>query len=209
MSRKSIKPTNQKGEIMPFELIHFRNSDKTLKEIKMLKPVQSTLEYLDDVLYGSPNQSKLMKEALSELNWRESGTLSVLDGRGYQFKGVKNQIALEGNFSSYEYILEGLFRLQIAFDKGTIIMGILLLTGSRSQNSKFGTTRELCEWEIEHLYPTISMPVSVAIYNLGETRKKDKREDLSELREKNAGKGESGESGESSKSESVAHSQTP
>jgi len=165
-----------------------------LKENKMLKEVRSTLEYLDDVLYQAPNQSKLMKEALSEMNWRESGTLSVLDGRGYQFKGLKNGIAIEGNFSSYEYILEGLFRLQIAFDKGTIMMGVLLLTGSRSGNSKFGSTRELCEWELEQLYPTISMPVSVAIFDLGETRKKNKREDLTELRKKNSGKGESSES---------------
>ena len=180
---------------MPFELIHFRNSDRVLKENKMLKGVQSTLKYLDDVLYGSANKSTLTKEALSEKGWRESGTLSVLDGRGYQFKGLKQGIALEGNFSSYEYILEGLFRLQIAYDKGTILTGILLLTGSRSMNSKFGSTRELCEWELEQLYPTISMPVSVAIYDLGEMRKKDKREDLTDLREKHAGEGESGEIG--------------
>jgi len=186
----------KKGELMPFELIHFQDSDRVLKEIKMLKEVQCMLEYLDDVLYGSPSPAKLMKEALSELGWREPGTLSVLDGRGYQFKGVKNQIALEGNFSSYEYILEGLFRLQIAFDKGTIVAGILLLTGSRSQNSKFGSTRELAEWEIEQLYPTISMPVSIAIYDLGETRKKDEQEDLTELREMYDVKGASGENGE-------------
>jgi len=185
-----------KGEIMPFDLIHFRNSERVLKEIKMFREVQSTLEYLDDVLYGSPSPAKLMKEALSELGWRENGTLSVLDGRGYQFKGLRQGVAIEGNFSSYEYILEGLFRLQIAYDKGTIITGILLLTGSRSINSKFGSTRELCEWEIEHLYPTISMPVSVAIFDLGETRKKDEREDLTELREMYDMKRASGENGE-------------
>jgi hypothetical protein len=167
----------------------------------MLRDVQTTLKYLDDVLYRSPNQSKLMKEALSEKGWRESGTLSVLEGRGYQFKGLKNGIALEGNFSSYEYILEGLFRLQVAFDKETIQTGILLLTGSRSEKTKFGSTRDLCEGEVEQLYPTISMPVSIAIFDLGAITRKDKREDLSELREKYARKGESGEPRESSESE--------
>jgi hypothetical protein len=186
---------------MPFELVHFRESQKILKENKMLRNVQSTLKYLDDVLYRSPNQSKLMKEALSEKGWRESGTLSVLEGRGYQFKGLKNGIALEGNFSSYEFILEGLFRLQVAFDKRIIQTGILLLTGSRSEKTKFGSTRDLCEGEVEQLYPTISMPVSIAIFDLGAITRKDKREDLTELREKYAGKGEGGEPGESSESE--------
>ena len=46
------------------------------------------------------------------------------------------------------------------------------------------------------MYPTISMPVSIAIYDLGETRKKDEQEDLTELREMYDVKGASGENGE-------------
>ena len=53
-----------------------------------------------------------------------TGDLSILDGRRYQYKGFKKGVAIEGNFASYEYILEGLFRLQIGFDKGRIETGI-------------------------------------------------------------------------------------
>lgn len=169
---------------MPFDLIHFRGADKILKEKKMKKDVQSTLEYLDNVLYEAPNPSKLMREALEEMGWRENGALTILDGRGYRFKGFKNGIALEGSFSAYEFILEGLFRLQVAFDKKTMEMGILLLNSFRSEKTKFGSTRELCEWEVESLVPTISMPVSIALYDLGAVRYNTRREDLSELREK-------------------------
>ena len=40
---------------MPFELIHFRDADKIIKEKRMKKEVKSTLEYLDNVLYEAPN----------------------------------------------------------------------------------------------------------------------------------------------------------
>jgi len=185
---------------MPFDLIHFRDSGKILKQIKMLKDVNSTLKYLDNVLYEAPNPAKLLKEALMETGWRENGTLAVLEGRGYQFKGLKNGVAMEGNFSAYEYILEGLFRLQVSFDKGTITTGILLLTAARSEKTKFGSTRELCEWELEQLFPTISMPVSVALFDLGLIRrtKQDEREDLTELRDKHQMDPDGGEEGERS-----------
>ena len=170
---------------MPFELIHFRGSEKILKDKKMKKNLQTTLQYLDDVLYEAPNPSKLMKEALSEKGWRENGSLIILSGRGYRFKGFKNRVALEGSFAAYEFILEGLMRLQIAFDKKTIDTGILLLTSLRSEKSRFGTSREICENEVENLlHPTISMPVCVALFDLGEPQSNDKREDLTELREK-------------------------
>ena len=38
----------------------------------------------------------------------------------YQYKGFKRGVAIEGSFSAYEFILEGLFRLQLGFDKGQI-----------------------------------------------------------------------------------------
>ena len=54
-------------------------------------------------------------------------------------------MAIEGNFASYEYILEGLFRLQIGFDKGRIETGILMLTSERSEKSRLGTSVELAK----------------------------------------------------------------
>jgi hypothetical protein len=63
--------------------------------------------------------------------------------------------------------LEGLFRLQIGFDKGVIETGILMLTSQRSEKSSYGNSRDLAEAEVEMLYPTISMPVSIALFDLG------------------------------------------
>jgi hypothetical protein len=101
------------------------------------------------------------------MDWRENGSLNILEGRRYQYKGVKKGIAIEGNFSAYEYILEGLFRLQVGFDKGRIETGILMLTSMRSEKSSLGTSRELAIAEVDMLYPTISMPVSIALFDLG------------------------------------------
>jgi hypothetical protein len=101
------------------------------------------------------------------MDWRENGTLNILDGRRYQYKGFKRGVAIEGNFSAYEYILEGLFRLQIGYDKGLVETGILMLTSMRSEKSSLGTSRDLAKAEVEMLYPTISMPVSIALFDLG------------------------------------------
>jgi len=152
---------------MPFEIVHFRDSDKILKEKRLVKDVKTTLEYIDDVLYGTIHRRELLRQSLDETGWRENGTLNFLDGRRYQYKGFKKGVAIEGNFSAYEFILEGLFRLQLGFDKGLIETGILMLTALRSEKSSYGSSRDLAEAEVEMLYPTISMPVSIALFDLG------------------------------------------
>ena len=154
---------------MPFEVIHIRGSDEIIKEKNLDGGVKITLEYIDDVLCGTIYRRELFREALEETQWRGNGNveLKILEGRRYMYKGVKRGVALEGNFSSYEYILEGLFRLQVGFDKGIIETGILMLTSLRSEKSSYGTSRDLAEAEVEMLYPTISMPVSIALFDLG------------------------------------------
>ena len=114
----------------------------------MENDIQVTLEYVYDALYGAFYRGELLRLALEEMGWRENGTLNILEGRRYQYKGFKKGVALEGNFASYEYILEGLFRLQVGFDKGMIDTGILMLTSARSEKSSLGTSRELAESEV-------------------------------------------------------------
>jgi hypothetical protein len=151
------------------EILHFRDSDKILKEKNMINDVQTTLEYLADVLTGVQFKGELFRQALDDMGWRHDGTLNIIKGRRYMYKGFKKNVAIEGNFSAYEYILEGLMRLQIGFDKGLLETGILLLTSKRSEKSPYGSTSIMVKDEIEMLYPTISMPVTVALFDLDET----------------------------------------
>ena len=58
--------------------------------------------------------------------------------------------------------------MQVGFDKGLVETGILMLTSMRSEKSSLGTSKELAEAEVEMLYPTISMPVSIALFDLGD-----------------------------------------
>jgi hypothetical protein len=152
---------------MPFEMIHFRDSDKIIRKKKLDRDVKATLDYVYDALQGSLYRGELLRQALDEMGWRENGSLSILDGRRYQYKGVKKGVALEGSFSSFEYLLTGLARLQVGFDKKMIETGILMLTAARSEKSSLGTSRDLAMAEVEALYPTISMPVSIALFDLG------------------------------------------
>ena len=107
---------------MPFEILHFRGSDEIIKTKNLERDINTTLSYVDDALYGSIYRGELLRQALDEMDWRENGDgqLKILDGRRYMYKGVKRGVAIEGNFSVYEYILEGLFRLQVGFYKGRI-----------------------------------------------------------------------------------------
>ena len=46
-------------------------------------------------------------------------------------------------------------------------MGIVLVTGQRSEKSPLGTSRQLILQELEMLHPTISLPVAIALFDLG------------------------------------------
>jgi len=153
---------------MSFEIIHFRGANKILKKKSMLSDVAMTMEFIYDSLDGSLYRGELLRCALDDMGWRENGTLNILDGRRYMYKGFKHGVAIDGSFSAYEFIIEGLARLQIGFDKGNIEVGILMLTAKRSEKSPYGSTVDMVKNEIEQLYPTISLPVSVALFNLGE-----------------------------------------
>jgi hypothetical protein len=151
---------------MSFELLYFRDSDRIIRKKKMGNVILSTLRYLDDVLQGTLYRGELLRQALSDMDWRQE-PLSILDGRRYQYKGLRAGVAIDGSFSSYEYIQDALLRLQVGFDKKKIEVGIVLLTAQRSEKSPFGSTKELVEQEIQDLHPTISMPVVVALFDLG------------------------------------------
>ncbi len=115
------------------------------------------------------------------MDWRDPNVdLKILEGRQYRYKGMKNGVAISGNLNVYEFILEGLFRLQVGYDKGLIEAGILLLTSQRSEKSHLGTSRDLAIAEVEALYPTISLPVAVVLFDLGQPFLSDNKEDADE-----------------------------
>ena len=152
---------------MSYEILHFRNANQIIKEKKMTKEVKAVMDYLNDCLYGTQHKSELLRQALTEMNWRQNGDLNILDGRRYFYKGFKNRVAIDGSFSSYEYIQDALLRLQVGFDKGKLDMGIVMVTAQRSEKSKLGSTKDLVSKEIEMLQPTISLPVSIVLFDLG------------------------------------------
>ncbi|MBM4295778.1 MAG: hypothetical protein FJ126_12865 [Deltaproteobacteria bacterium] len=153
---------------MPFDILHFRGSDQILRDKRLEQDFLATMQYLDDVLYGSLYRRELLREALADMGWRDHGSLNFLEGRRYQFKGYRQGIAMEANLNFYEFILEGLFRLQVAYDKGLIEAGILLLTAKRSDKSPYGSSLRLVKEDLELLYPSISLPVSVVLFDLGQ-----------------------------------------
>lgn len=154
---------------MDFEIIHFRDADKILEEKAMVSDLAMTVEFIFNALVGSRYRRDLLREALDDMYWRPEGIdLRILPGRRYMYKGLKGEIAIDGSFSSYEYLHTGLIRLQLGYDKGIIQSGILLLPANRGEKSPYGNTADMLKDEMEMLFPTISMPVTICLYDLGE-----------------------------------------
>jgi hypothetical protein len=57
-----------KEGIAMFEILHFRGSEEILKK-NLLKDVQATMQYIDDVLTGSLYKRELLRMALNEMDW--------------------------------------------------------------------------------------------------------------------------------------------
>ena len=153
---------------MSFELLHFRGADKILKKKNMDHVVRTTCETIEAFLFGTLRKGGLLRQALEECDWRQDPEqLKILKGRRYAFKGLRNGIAIDGQFSSYESIWDSLLRLQIGYVQKKIDAGIVLVTGERSEKTPYGSTKELIGKELELLFPTISVPVSIAVFDLG------------------------------------------
>jgi hypothetical protein len=153
---------------MSFELLHFRGADKIIKKKNMEHVVRTTCETIEAFLFGTLRKGGLLRQALEEADWRQDPEqLKILNGRRYAFKGLRNGIAIDGQFSSYESIWDSLLRLQIGYVQKKIDAGIVLVTGERSEKTPYGSTKELIGKELELLFPTISVPVSIAIFDLG------------------------------------------
>lgn len=152
---------------MSYELLYFRGSEKILKDKNMGGDVHATMEYLNDAICGTAHRREILRMVMDEEGWRSGDELNIIPGRRYSYKGIKRRVAIDGTFSSYEFIQTALFRLQLGFDMKKLDAGIVLVTAQRGGKSPLGTTKELILKELELLYPTISLPVAIALFDLG------------------------------------------
>ena len=153
---------------MSYQTVYFHDAKEIIKARRMTKIVNQTFKGIEQDLIGSLFPGTTLKTSLTDSDWREdSDSLKIIEGRRYQYKGFRKRIAIEASLGAYEYIWEGLFRLQVGFDKGLIDAGVLILNGARSEKSPLGDSIDLVKSEIDELYPTISLPVVVALYDVG------------------------------------------
>ena len=155
---------------MSFSIVHLNGAKSVLQSKHLLHDINVTMAFIDETLTGAANHGELLRQALTQTEWRnESVDLKILEGRRYSYKGWKNRVAIDGNFTVYEYLQTALFRLQLGYDQGLLDAGIVLLNSARSEKSLIGTSRELAIREVELLSPTISLPVSIALFDLSVT----------------------------------------
>ena len=154
---------------MSCKTVYFREAKAIIDSNRMAKMIDQTLAGIEEDLVGSLFPGTTLKATLDDCGWRDSSDkLKIIDGRRYQHKGYWKRIAIEANLSNYEFLWEGLFRLQVGFDKGEVDVGLLILNGNRSEKSPLGESVDLVRQEVEELFPTISLPVVVALFDVGE-----------------------------------------
>ena len=152
---------------MSYELLHFRGSEKILKEKNLDGDIHATMEYLNDAISGIVHRREILRMVMDEMDWRSGEELNIIPGRRYCYKGIKRRVAIDGTFTSYEFIQTALFRLQLGYDMKKLDAGIVLVNAHRSGKSPLGTTKELILKELELLSPTISLPVTIALFDFG------------------------------------------
>jgi len=170
---------------MPFTTIYFREAEDLIKANRMTKNIKATLDDLEQSLATFHYRGFTVRNVLNDAGWREdSSSLNIIEGRRYQFKGYWQRVAIEANLSVYEYLWTGLFRLQLGYDQGKLDAGILILPGNRSHKSPLGSNNiNLVKREVEALYPTISLPVAVVLYDVDAPTIAD--EEINQVAEKN------------------------
>jgi hypothetical protein len=158
---------------MSHQILHFRDANVIVQQKNLSKHLDETFKAIETDVGDSTYKGTALKTCLDQYGWREGQDLSILPGRRYAYKGLMKRIAIEANLINYEWILDGLFRLQLGFDRGLIDTGLLLLNSQRSEKSPLGDPFDLVVEDVEKVYPTISMPLSVVLFNFEGRRFED------------------------------------
>ena len=153
---------------MDFKLYHFHGSDKIFKNRAMISDVAMTVEHVFNVLKGNLFPDNLLRIALDEMGWHKGSTWNIVAGHHYQFEGFKNGVGLEECLGACGCIVEGLVNLQVAYDKGQIDGGLLLLSVSGIPECNGDDAETILIRDVNSLGPTISLPVSVCLYDFTE-----------------------------------------
>ena len=152
---------------MSYQTVFFRDAQEIFKANGMIKIINQTMQGINEDLAESFYRGTSLRTTLDDCGWRENPeSLKIIEGRRYQFKGFWKRIAIEANLNVYEFLWEGLFRLQVGYDKGLIDAGLLILCGNRSEKSPLGESLELVKHEVEELFPTISLPVAITLFDV-------------------------------------------
>jgi hypothetical protein len=153
---------------MDFQIIHFRDSENIFEAKAMASDLLMTVEHVFHTVKGKhPNQDLYLKLALNDMGWVNGNSAKILPGRQNPFKGFKHGVAIEANLERYDYLSEGLMRLQLGYDKGLIDTAILMITAKRDEKSPHVVTETMLREDVESFRPTISMPIAVCLYDFG------------------------------------------
>ncbi|WP_319408767.1 hypothetical protein [uncultured Desulfosarcina sp.] len=154
---------------MTFQLFHFRDSDRILKEKSMLCYITLTMEHVFNAIKGVYLRNTLLRTVLDEMGWHQGDVWNIIAGRRCRYLGYKNGVAIEASFTDYSYIAEGLTCLQLGYDKGQIDVGILLLTTRGIPAGKEKDTSVILNKDMGAMEPTIRLPVCICLYDFGDS----------------------------------------
>ena len=136
------------------------NSDLAVKK-EILKVVNSTAS--TQVQQGKEGLTSKLAEAFRELGW--NGEVPVVEGKlnTQYFDFFKNRVAIEIEFSRYEFVYRDFIRFLAAYNANKIDVGVIITNTrdglKRIKHKSSGPSYErVCE-ELEWLRPTLTVPL--------------------------------------------------
>jgi hypothetical protein len=151
-----------------FETYSYRHADEILNSnLSVKKEIQHVLEATTavPVQQGEEGLTAKISGAFREHNW--SGEVPVIEGKLHTqyFDFFKARVAIEIEFSRYEFVYRDFIRFLAAYNANKIDVGVII-TNTRAGNERIkhkssGPSFErVCE-ELDWLRPTLTVPIWV------------------------------------------------
>jgi hypothetical protein len=149
-----------------FEAFNYRHADEILNSNLLVKNeiihiIQSTAAV--PVQQGEEGLTAKISEAFTALGW--SGEVPVIEGKLHTqfFDFFKSRVAIEIEFSRYEFVYRDFIRFLAAYNANKIDVGIIITNTreglERIKHKSSGPSYERVLEELEWLRPTLTVPL--------------------------------------------------
>lgn len=149
-----------------FEALSYRHADEILNsKLSIRKEIVSSIEKVNEakVEKGSEGLAAKITEAFSTFNWKTEEPVSESQAHQQFFDLFKERVAIEIEFSRYEFIYRDYFRFLSAYNADKIDVGVLIINADpkagRVKHPAVAPSLARIKDDLAWLRPTLTVPL--------------------------------------------------